>query len=226
MFKVKTPDGLKGIGAIYVKTGDAKKEIVSGYQVQSEGGVKTLRPIYTSAVGAPTVSVRCDHLDDGTLDNWEIIVTATPAHPSDVLEYRLVGYDRKGKIVDMHEYGEWQTNNRIIFPKSSPYCAKTIYVEARSRRGEKYSDITRSRATGAYSGHPDYYYEPGGYGEHDAICVVCGAAIFRDPCVKAYRENKDDGSHEVYCSICGQTLDGTESCTYGDDGTCVCGRHK
>lgn len=225
MFKVKTPDGLKGIGAIYVKTGeDTKAEIVSGYQVQSEGGVKTLRPVYTSAVSAPTIEDVSCNLKQG---NWEIITFATPAHASDVLEYRLVGYSHEGDQVDMDEYGEWQTDSRIIFPESSLYCAKTIYVEVRSRRGEKYSGIVRSEATGAYSDHPDYYLEPAGYGEHDAVCTVCGATIFRDTCSEAYRENNDGGSHEVYCPACGQTLDGTESCTYGDDGTCIhCGGSK
>lgn len=225
MFKVKTPDGLKGIGAIYVKTGeDTKAEIVSGYQVQSEGGVKTLRPVYTSAVGAPTiVGVQCD----SNQGNWEIIVTATPAQASDVLEYRLVGYLHDGTPADMHEYGEWQTNSRIIFPASMPYCATTIYVEVRSRKGDKYSGVVRSEETGAYSSHGDYTCEPTGHGEHDAICTTCGAVIFRDTCSEAYRENTDGGSHEVYCPACGQTLDGTESCTYGDDGTCIhCGGSK
>ena len=226
MFKVKTPDGLKGIGAIYVKTGvGAIAEVVSGYQVQSAGGVKTLRPIYTSAVGVPDIGdISCTHLGDY---EWEIITYATPAYSSDVLEYRLVGYDRNGKQVDMYKCGEWQTDSRIIFSENTYNCAKTIYVEVRSRRGDKYSDVFRSDETGAHGGHPDYSMEPAGNGEHDAICVRCGAALFRDSCSEAYRENAEGGSHEIYCKSCGQTLDGTESCTYGDDGTCIhCGGSK
>lgn len=223
MFKVKTPDGLKGIGALYVKTGEGTKaEVVSGYQVQRAGGVKTLRPIYTSAVGAPIIAdVSCTQL---AYNKWEIVVTATPAHAGDVLEYRLVGYSHNGEQVDMETYGEWQTDSRIIFPGDASYCAKDIFVEVRSRRGDKYSEIVQSfDPTGAHSGHPDYYCEPAGYGEHNAICVRCGDVIFHDTCSEAYRDN-GDGSHEIYCPACEQTLNGTESCTYGDDGACIhCG---